>query len=309
MFAELLLEVGQLEPGSKQVSGMMRRMPMRRGTIAARCQIGHHCPHDLRRIENRAMAEALVLLQLDVRTEFGNRLGIVEGHFAIAAPVNDEGRGLHGLQELDCGEGADRTVPNTFQMVLIGALRCRCQTQLTTEVTCNVAKAIRAADENKSRDRVRVRQWRAAFSNQQGNEAAEGMRNRCIDWAIGVTYAEHGARAFGEVRASPGARPVCGKVKQQHANAGPAQRLDEGRHKGGFTCPAVHENNGAAGVFVRVKHVTLNNAGRRCDLLPICVAKVVTCALRQVMMIARSILGLFRRAENAKCKVPCFGGR
>lgn len=96
---------------------------------------------------------------------------------------------------------------------------------------------------------------------------------------------------------------MCGKVKQQHAKAGSAQRLDKGRHKGGFARPAVHENNGAAGVFGRVKHVTLNNAGRRCDLLPMCVAKVVTRALRQVMMIARAMVGQFRRAENAKCEI------
>jgi hypothetical protein len=57
-------------------------------------------------------------------------------------------------------------VANAFQVVLVGALPSGCQTQLIAEVASNVAEAIRAADENKSRDGVCARQRRAAFSDQ-----------------------------------------------------------------------------------------------------------------------------------------------
>ena len=53
-----------------------------------------------------------------------------------------------------------------FQVVLVGALPSGCQTQLIAEVASNVAEAIGAADENKSRDGVRAQQRRAAFSDQ-----------------------------------------------------------------------------------------------------------------------------------------------
>jgi hypothetical protein len=71
----------------------------------------------------------------------------------------------------------------------------------------------------------------------------------------------------------------------------------------------MHEHYGAAGLSVWLEHVRLHHAGRRYDLPPVRVAQVVACALRQAMMIARAMLGLFRRAEDAKSEVPGFGGR
>jgi hypothetical protein len=94
-----------------------------------------------------------------------------------------------------------------------------------------------------------------------------------------------------------------------HTKASPAQRLDEGRHKGRFARPAVDEHHGAAGLSVRLKLVTLHDTGRCCDLLPSRVAQVIARALRQAMMIARAMLGLFRRAENAKGKIAGLSGR
>jgi hypothetical protein len=52
----------------------------------------------------------------------------------------------------------------------------------------------------------------------------------------------------------------------------------------------------------------LHGAGRRRDLLPSRVAQVIARALRQAMMIARAMLGLFRGAENAKGKIAGFSG-
>jgi hypothetical protein len=101
---------------------------------------------------------------------------------------------------------------------------------------------------------------------------------------------------------------VCGEVKQHHTKASPAQRLDEGRHKRRFARPAVDEHHGAAGLSLRLEHVTLHGAGRRCDLLPSRVAQVIARALCQAMMIARAMLGLFGRAENAKGKIAGFSG-
>ncbi len=100
----------------------MRNVPLRGVPTTVRGQIAHRRPPTLRCIENRAMAEALVFLQLNVFAEVGNRLGIMERHLAIATPVNDESWRLHRLQEVDCREGADGPVANAFQVVLVGAL-------------------------------------------------------------------------------------------------------------------------------------------------------------------------------------------
>jgi len=293
-----------------QSNGVLQIVPLsgpRR--ITAPDQIGHNRTHNLRRKKYRAMAEALVCLKFDVLADARNRLSVVEGHLAIAGPVNDERGGLNRLQQLDRREGVDWPVPDAFQMVLVGALRGGCQAQLSAKVTRDVAETIRAGDENKSCDGVRARQWRAALSNQKRHEATKRMRNRSFDRSIGLAHAEHGARAFGEVCAPPGTSPMRWEVEQHHTKSRPAQRFDEGRHKGRLARPAVHEHHGAAGLSVRLEHVRLHHAGRRCDLPPVCIAQMVACTLRQVMMIARAMLGLFRRAEDAKREVPCFGGR
>ena len=70
-----------------------------------------------------------------------------------------------GCAGLLAATGADGPVANAFQVVLVGALPSGCQTQLIAEVASNVAEAIGAADENKSRDGVCARQRRAAFSD------------------------------------------------------------------------------------------------------------------------------------------------
>ena len=150
-----------------QSSGMMRNVPLRgRWRIATRDQIGHYRTHNLRRIQYRAMADALECLQFDVRAGACDRLSVVEQHLVIASPVYDKGGGLNRLQKLDRREGADRPVANALQMVLVDALRRGRQALLSAKIARDVAKTIGARDENKSRDGVRARQWRVALSDQ-----------------------------------------------------------------------------------------------------------------------------------------------
>ena len=135
------------------------------------------------------------------------------------------------------------------------------------------------------------------------------MRNGRVNRTKGFTHTEHGTCAIGKVCAAPGAVPVCGKVKQHNTKPGAAQRFNERRHEGRFARPAVHEDCRAAALLVWLKHVALHHPGRCCDLLPFRVAQMVARTLRQIMMIARAILGLFRRAKQAKRLVSGFGRR
>jgi hypothetical protein len=65
----------------------------------------------------------------------------------------------------------------------------------------------------------------------------------------------------------------------------------------------VDKEHCAAGPPVWLKYESLHGAGRCRDPLPSRVAQVEACALRQVMMIARTMLGLFRPAEYAKGEI------
>ena len=72
------------------------------------------------------MAKAFKCLQLDGRAGVRDRLSVVERHLTIVSPVYDESRGVDRLQKPARRKRADRPMPNAFQMVLVGALRCRC---------------------------------------------------------------------------------------------------------------------------------------------------------------------------------------
>ncbi len=151
---------------------------------------------------------------------------------------------------------------DAFQVMLVGALRCRTELQRAAEVQRDLRQLVGTRDQHDAPDRVRVRHRRPALGDEQRDETAERMRDDGVDLAEVIAHGEHGARAVGKIGAPPRAQPVGGKVECDDTIARAPQRLHERRHEGGLARPPVYQHDGAAPLAVGLEDVSLYVARR-----------------------------------------------